>query len=389
MHPFDRRSFLKAGVAGAALGAGQRLLPRPVRAAAGSAPSAEVSFLSDGLHLKPEEYAELLLRLARENKAGKDQYLAGGAVAELEKRFAEVLGKEQAVFVPTGTLANHLAIRCLAGGPCRCLVQAESHIYNDSSDCVQALSHLPLVPLAAGQATFTAAQVEEELRRAGSGPYPVRVGVISVESPVRRKRGETFDHGEMKRIAELARKHDVKMHLDGARLFLASAYTGIEPAAYAACFDTVYVSLYKYFNAGTGAILAGPKKVVEQVGHLRKVFGGGLFQAWPYAAVALHYLDGFTKRFKKAIDSADALFAELEKHPPFKVQRIQNGTNICKLLAPGVDLPAFRSALQTHGVYLGLPNKEFPGFHLVVNESVTRRPAAELAKVFVEALPAK
>jgi threonine aldolase len=364
-------------------------LPRPARAAAEAAASTEVYFIGDGLFLTPEEYAGLLLRLAREKKAKRDQYLAGGAVAELEKRFAEVLGKEQAVFVPTGTLANHLAIRCLAGGPCRCLVQAESHIYNDSSDCVQTLSHLPLVPLAAGQATFTVGQVEEEVRRATSGPYPVRVGVISVESPVRRRLGEVFDFDEMKRVTEFARKHDIKTHLDGARLFLASAYTGIEPAAYAACFDTVYVSLYKYFNAGTGAVLAGPKKVIEEVGHWRKVFGAGLFQAWQYAAVATHYLDGFVPRFKKAIAAADAFFARLEENAHFRVEKVQNGTNLRKLHLPGVDLAKFHAALRAQGVYLGGPSREFPGFVLNVNETVCRRPADELAKVFAGALAAK
>lgn len=389
MRPFDRRSFLKAGVAGTALGIGGRLLPEPARAAAEVGAPTEVYFAGDGLRLTPEEYAQLLSKLARGHKAERDVYLSGGAVADLEKRFAEVLGKEQAVFLPTGTLANHLAIRTLAGGPCRCLVQAESHIYNDSLDCVQTLSNLPMVPLAAGRATFTVGEVEEELRRAAGGPFPVRIGVISIESPVRRRYGEVFDFGEMKRVTALARKHDVKTHLDGARLFLASAYTGVEPAAYAACFDTVYVSLYKYFNAATGAVLAGPKKVVEEVGHWRKVFGGGLFQGWPYAAVAAHYLDGFVPRFRKAVAAADTFFAELAAKPGFRVERIQNGSNICKLHVPDVDPANYQASLRAKGVYLAPPAKDFHGFFVNVNESVCRRPAAELVKVFVEALPAK
>ena len=125
---------------------------------------------------------------------------------------------------------------------------------------------------------------------------------------MRRKLGEAFDYEEMKRIAAFARRHDIKLHLDWARLFLASAYTGVAPADYAALFDTVYVSLYKYFNAGTGAVLAGPRGVIEQVAHARKVFGGGLYQAWPYAAVALHFLDGFRERYEKAVATGKALF---------------------------------------------------------------------------------
>src|SRR5207248_1734356 len=163
-------------------------------------------------------------------------------------------------------------------------------------------------------------EVEEAYKRAVSGPFPLRVGAIAVECPVRRKTGEVFDYEEMKRVAAFARKHGIKTHLDGARLFLASAYTSVTPAEYAALFDTVYISLYKYFNAGTGAILAGPAAVVGQVAQARKLFGGGLYHAWPYAAVALHYLDGFTERYQKAMATARALFARLEKDSRFRVE---------------------------------------------------------------------
>ena len=94
------------------------------------------------------------------------------------------------MFVPTGTLANHLAIRCQAGGKSRVLVQAESHVYRDSLDCVPTLSHLNLVPLAADKATVPVGEVEEAYRRATDRPFPLQVGVISLESPVRRKLGE-------------------------------------------------------------------------------------------------------------------------------------------------------------------------------------------------------
>src|SRR3989442_11320985 len=108
-----------------------------------------------------------------------------------------------------------------------------------------------------------------------------------------------------------ARKARLGLLLGGARLFLASAYTAIAPASYAALFDTVYVSLYKYFNAAGGAVLAGPRQLLENLYHQRRMFGGGLRQAWPYAAVALHYLDGFSERFQQAAATADTLFQAL------------------------------------------------------------------------------
>src|SRR5262245_40068624 len=254
--PIARREFLASGVL-------------PALASVASAYAAEktdaavqdrtVNFRADGLALSPANYARLLGRLAEHPGIEVDDYSRNGVVATLEEQMARLLGKEMAVYLPTGTLANHLAVRLLAGNRRRVLVQQESHLYNDAGDCAQRLSGLTLVPLAAGKATFTLEQVESEIRRVATGRVHTAVGAISIESPVRRASGELFELEEMQRISEHARARGIGLHLDGARLFLASAYTGISPATYAALFDTVYVSLYKYFNSASGAILAGPR----------------------------------------------------------------------------------------------------------------------------------
>src|SRR5262249_50099436 len=162
-------------------------------------------------------------------------------------------------------LANHVAVRLLARGRPKVLVQRESHLYNDCGDCAQTLSALNLVPLATGKATFTLAEVEEVLAREASGRVEAPVGAMMIESPVRRKSGEMFDLDEMKRIRGFARQKGIGLHLDGARIYLAAGFTGIAPREYAAMFDTVYVSLYKYFNAPSGAILAGPRQLLDSV----------------------------------------------------------------------------------------------------------------------------
>jgi threonine aldolase len=389
MNHLNRREFIKSGAACAAFGSNNQPHPAVAVTPQESAAQGPVHFTGDGLQLSPLDYAQLLVKFARAENAQRDTYMSGGAVEKLETRFAKVLGKERAVFVPTGTLANHLAIRHLAHGRSRVLVQAESHIYNDSLDCVQTLSHLNLVPLAMGQATFTLAQVEEACKRAQERPYPVPVGAISIECPVRRRDGEAFDYEEMKRVARFAREHDIKLHLDGARLFIASAYTGVTPAEYAALFDTVYISLYKYFNAATGAILAGPGELIEQIARDRKVFGSSLYQAWPYAAVALHYLDGFTERFQKATEVAKSLFTLLEKHPRFWVEALPRGTNRYKLHVKGVDPDKYQAHLVSNGIRVPRPNPDaqFQGLRLIINESLNWKSAPELAKVFIESLP--
>ena len=136
--------------------------------------------------------------------------------------------------MPTGTLANHLAVRALAAGSSRVIVQDESHLYQDEGDCAQTLSNLTLMPLAEGRATFTADDVQRVLDQTEAARVSSRVSVISIETPVRRKQGERFDAAEMKKIVALARREGIRLHLDGARLFLQAAYTGESVADYCA-----------------------------------------------------------------------------------------------------------------------------------------------------------
>src|SRR5437660_8407846 len=128
-----------------------------------------VHFRSDGLALSPAEYARLLVQLAEGPGIAADEFSREGVVLELEERMAALLGKEMALFLPSGTLANHLALRLLATHGRRVLVQRESHIYNDSGDCTQELSGLTLIPLAPGRATFDLAEVAAAVERAEEG----------------------------------------------------------------------------------------------------------------------------------------------------------------------------------------------------------------------------
>jgi threonine aldolase len=288
--------------------------------------------------------------------------------------------------MPTGTLANHLAVRELAAGAGgRAILQAESHLFNDSGDCVQTLSAMTLMPLGAGRATFTLEEVEEVVGRTQSGRVARPVSVLSIETPVRRRFGETFDQVELDRITAFARGEGIRLHLDGARLFLQSGYTGIDVAEYARPFDTVYVSLYKYFNAVSGAILAGPRDLLDGMYHTRRMFGAGLPGAWPFAAVALHYLPGFVDRFRDAVDVSEAFIEQVTRHDAFTVERITAGTNLFRLRVAGTDPGAFRRRLQDRGVDLGGMRPD--GSVLVgVNETWNRATADDLADRFRTAL---
>jgi threonine aldolase len=322
--------------------------------------------------------------LAEETGIVSDSYSLGGVVEQLEARFARVLGKEQAIFLPTGTLANHLAVRALAGGPSRVIVQAESHLYQDEGDCAQTLSGLTLIPLAPGRATFNADDVQHVLDQTKGGRVVPRVSVISIETPVRRKQGERFDPTELQKILTLARREGIRLHLDGARLFLQAAYTGEGVAESARSFDTVYVSLYKYFNAASGAILAGPRELLNGMHHTRRMFGGGLSSAWPFAAVALHYLEGFNERFSGAARISEELIRNLRQHGAFTIDRIPSGTNLFRLTVNAADPVAFQKRLAARGVMLPAPQRGT--FLIGVNETLNRMPAAELTTAFVQAI---
>ncbi|MCY3744591.1 MAG: beta-eliminating lyase-related protein [Acidobacteria bacterium] len=388
MNQLPRRRFLQAGSVG--LGAG---LLAPVAGAGGSGAtpspatdSTRVRMTGDGLGLTPAEQGRLLARMAEEGRIERDSYSNGGVVQVLEEQFARVLGKERAVFMPTGTLANHLAVRSLAGpGGGRTIVQAEAHLYNDSGDCVQTLSAIPLIPLAPGRSTFTLEQVQEIVERTRGGRVSRPVSVISIETPVRRRSGETFDQGELTRIAAYARNEGIRLHLDGARTFLESAYTGMGVAELARPFDTVYVSLYKYFNAASGAILAGPAALLDGMFHTRRMFGSGLPAAWPFAAVALNFLPGFIDRFTSAVGISESFITEVERHGAFSVERMAGGTNLFRLRVDGADPEAFRRRLREQQVDLGGIRPD-GGFMIGVNETWNRSAPDELARRFRSAL---
>src|SRR5262249_8870562 len=140
------------------------------------------------------------------------------------------------------------------------------------------------------------------------------------------------------------------LHFDGARVFLASAYTEIAPRSYAALFDTVYVSLYKYFNAAGGAVLAGTKHLLAHLYHQRRMFGGSLRQAWPCAAVALHYLDGFGERFHRAAAAAEPLFQGLSNHPDCEILRSAASTNVAFLRVSSGHAATLPERLLMHGI---------------------------------------
>jgi threonine aldolase len=141
-------------------------------------------------------------------------------------------------------------------------------------------------------------------------------------------------------------------------------------------FDTVYVSLYKYFNSASGAILAGPRAMLHDLYHTRRMFGAGLPEVWPYASVALHFIDGFTERFRKAMDTAEQVIRTLTPDSNFEFERIPGGTNIFRMRARNVNAPVYNMRLEQAGITAAAPSGDW--FSFQVNETWNRAPAAEI-----------
>jgi threonine aldolase len=369
--------------------AGLAWVQSPPTATAVAAPDGSADrtvYLSgDGVPLSPRAFTALLDDLTRKHEVAEDNYLLGGDIARFEQQWAALLGKETAVFMPSGTLANQLALRALAGTRRRVIVPEMSHVYNDTGDACQTLSNLTLMPLAPGAATFTVNDIEAVLARTAGGRVATEVGAILIESPIRRLSGAMFDWQEAKRITAFARQRGIATHLDGARLFIASAYTGISPAEYSAPFDTVYVSLWKYFNCGIGAILAGPKRVLDGMFHTRRMFGGNLASGWPAAVVARHYMDGYLDRLQTAVRVSEEFYRAIGTHPKVKVTPVPNGTNLRRVALSGTDLKVLQQRLWQQQIRVpgGAPDGTLT---LGVNETWMRTTGADLARAFVSAL---
>lgn len=343
-----------------------------------------IDFLNDGTPLSPHEYAALLMKLADEGRIKPDYYSNGGVIEELENKFAVLLGKESAVFLPTGTLANHMAVRRLAGDNRRIIVQEQSHLYNDSGDCCQTLSGLNLIPLGEDAVEFSLQDVEKNRVKAKGGRVETRIGVITVETPVRRQHDRMVTYDSLKAISDYSKEHSIKMHLDGARLFVQAAHTGREPAVYGTLADTVYTSLWKCFNASSGAILAGSKAFTKDLFQERRMFGSSLPAAWAFAAVALQFVDGFIDDYKTAWSRAEKLFAAIQKDERFRVTRLENGSHVVRLDVKHPNPVRFKEAMAKNNIQL--PNPDGNGFYLKINPSLNRETPENVAAAFLAAM---
>jgi threonine aldolase len=204
-----------------------------------------------------------------------------------------------------------------------------------------------------------------------------------LESPVRRQMGRVLPYAELQAISTLCRERGVPTHLDGARLYMMAAATGVGVGAYSALFDTVYVSLCKYLGAPFGAILAGSRAFVDGLYHERRMFGGSLPAAWMGAALVLQGLEGFEERFDAALRQGRALVAALNGVPGLSAVPLEDGSNLFPLrLEGGLTATALGRELRRRGIVLPAEGGTEQLVPLAVNTTILRRSNDALLEAF-------
>ncbi|MCW3463530.1 threonine aldolase family protein [Chitinophaga nivalis] len=326
----NRRDFLKS--------AGLSVLPvcMPALVTGMAAPQepalAPVNFINDGLSLSPAAMLDKLQEINKQTAIVPDFYGQEGTMEALLEKFRQLTGKEKAIYMPTGTMANQLAIMMLSGEDTKVFVQETSHVYRDEADAAQSVHRKRLIPLAPGEPFFTLETLQQALAYYEEGEvFKSGVGVVSIENPVRRCDGQTFPLEEIRRISAFCREKGYRLHLDGARLHLAAAFAGVSIQEYARYFDTVFISLYKCVGAVSGAILCGDKVVIDKMEHQIKIHGGAIYRNWVNSALALHYIDGLEERLQATARQAKELIRQLNQFPELKIVPYTHGSNVCEM----------------------------------------------------------
>jgi len=281
-------------------------------------------------------------------EVGDDVFGDDPTVNELEAATADLLGKEAALFTPSGTMANQLAIRSQTEPGDEILIEANAHIYYYESGAPALLSGVMCRCLNGQRGIFTGADVEAALRPPDPHFAPSRL--VCIENTHNRGGGKIWSLAQVQDVSEPARRHGLRMHLDGARLWNACAATGVPERDYASCFGTVSVCFSKGLGAPVGSALAGSRSLIERARRFRKMFGGGMRQVGIIAAGALHALRHHRTRLGEDHVNAKALAAGLAGIDGLEVDPAEVETNMVRFHVRSLPARELVERLLAHGV---------------------------------------
>ncbi len=287
-----------------------------------------------------------------EAEVGDDVYGEDPTVRLLEERTAEVLGKEAALFVPSGSMGNQVSLRVHGRPGTEVILEARCHIFHYEMGAMAALSGLLPRPVAGDGGHLTSALIEPWIRPE-TVYYLPRTSVIALENTHNFAGGAVLRDENVAGILALAVERRLPVHLDGARIWNAAAARGVSEASLAAGFDSVMVCFSKGLRAPVGSAVAGSRAFVAEARRVRKLFGGGMRQVGVLAAVALVGLEHERARLSIDHRRAKRLAEGLAEIPGVFLDPAAVETNILFVkLDPDVfgDAPSLASRLRASGV---------------------------------------
>jgi len=297
--------------------------------------------------------SEEMRKAMYEAEVGDDVYKEDPTANELEKYSAELLGKEAALFVPSGVMGNQICLNVLTQPNDEVICEKDAHIFQYESGSPAALSGLQL-SLVEGdkKGIFTSSQIEP-LIRPTSAYYMARTKVIEIENTHNRAGGTINPIENIIEISQLARKNNLLLHLDGARIWNASVETGISVSEYAKHFDTVSCCLSKGLGAPIGSIIASNKELIEKAFRVRKAWGGGMRQIGILAAAGLFALKNNINRLKEDHEKAKLLAEGISKIDNIKIDKELVETNIVMFSPISISVEDFLLKCKEKGLLLG------------------------------------
>ena len=276
-------------------------------------------------------------------EVGDDVYGEDPTINALQDRVAAMLGKEAAVWVPTGTMANQIALGSLAGMGDEIICDRHCHVVNYEGGAISALWGVQSLVVDGPRGIFTAEAVKKVIR-ASQGDHDPRQKAVAIENTHNRGGGSIWPLAQLEAVADVARAAGLAVHLDGARIWNAHVATGIPLQQWCAKADTVSVCLSKGLGAPAGSLVATTRERMKAVRRLRKRVGGGLRQAGVLAAAGMYALDHHLQRLAEDHESA----RKLAESVPFSWHAPD--TNI--LLADVANAPALVDAAKKEGVLI-------------------------------------
>ena len=288
---------------------------------------------------------EGMRRAMAEAEVGDEQRKLDPTTNELQERVAELLGHEAALFLPSGTMCNAIAFRVhLRPGGDEALLDRTAHPVNFEAGSPATVSHAMTRQLEGDGGIFTAEQLEKAIRPPGDR-YAPRSRLVSVEQTTALGGGRVWPLETVEGVLEVARRHGLRAHMDGARLMNAVVASGVAAERWASGFDTAWLDFTKGLGAPVGAVLAGSRELIEEAWRWKQMLGGAFRQSGIVAAACLYALDHHVERL--ADDHANARRLA-EGLADLGLEVIFPETNI--VICPVADAPGLNGRLAERGV---------------------------------------